>query len=519
MTGSKTGKHSGKIIGYSNGKGASFVPNKPFDEGETVSVTTPFYVTGGVGGRFSFHVGVAGPNHLAPVPTSMSKPKVQSFVSAPTLHPADTAVVTDNGPATGDLFTSPDGVKNLDGNEIDDQDGNLVYYDPTSANTDDFRVQTYQGKPALTWWQGNIVLPGYGRGADIIADSSYHVIKRVYAGNGLSADAHEFLLTNAGTALITAYAPVKADTTAAAGGVKSGDVLDCVIQEIDLKTNRVMFEWHALDHIPVEDSYVPTTTATVPWDFAHVNSVQPYGNGELLVSSRSAHELLTISRTTGVVHQRIGGRHPTVSEPSAASTHSQHDAEPHADGTITVFDNGAGAGANMHRTSRGLVLKLSGNKLKIVKTLAAPDDQLAYSQGNVQTLADGYLVDFGSTGSIVDYNSDGSVRRDMHYQPMVQTYRAFKTAWHATPTTLPSLAVSKTPTGSTAFVSWNGATEIASWRILTGPDANHLTQVATAAKSGFETTIPTATTSGLLYAVALDANGMSLGESTGQPIQ
>jgi hypothetical protein len=48
---------------------------------------------------------------------------------------------------------------------------------------------------------------GVGVGQDIIANSSYQVLKTISAANGLSADLHEFQLTPWGSALITAEYP------------------------------------------------------------------------------------------------------------------------------------------------------------------------------------------------------------------------------------------------------------------------------------------------------------------------
>nr|WP_242613713.1 arylsulfotransferase family protein [Herbihabitans rhizosphaerae] len=47
---------------------------------------------------------------------------------------------------------------------------------------------------------------------------------------------------------------------------------------------------------------------------------------------------------------------------------------------------------------------------------------------------------------------------------------------------------------TTVFASWNGATEVVTWRVLAGPAADQLKPVADAAKTGFETA--TAATTG-----------------------
>ena len=66
-------------------------------------------------------------------------------------------------------------------------------------------MQQLDGEPVLTWWQGTITVHGFGLGVDVIADSHYTTIAEVRAGNGYQADLHEFQITPAGTALLTAY--------------------------------------------------------------------------------------------------------------------------------------------------------------------------------------------------------------------------------------------------------------------------------------------------------------------------
>src|SRR5581483_3355705 len=104
------------------------------------------------------------------------------------------------GPQQGPLQNGP---------MIIDQNGDLIWFKPLPPRIEatDFRVQTYQHKPVLTWWQG---YPGAGSGVgdDMIYDTSYRHIATVHAADGLRADLHELTLTPRGTALITVYYPV-----------------------------------------------------------------------------------------------------------------------------------------------------------------------------------------------------------------------------------------------------------------------------------------------------------------------
>ena len=217
--------------------------------------------------------------------------------------------------------------------------GTLVSFKPHANREEatDFRVQTYQGRPVLTWWQGRLV-GGEGRGEGVIYDQHYRPVRRVRAGNGFSADLHEFELTPQGTALLLSYDRVKMDLRAY-GGSRDGTVVDGVVQEVDIATGLVLFEWHSVGHVSPKDSMAPAPKGSEAWDYMHLNSVALDGDGDFVVSARRASTVLKIDRATGRIVWRMGGKSSTLKMGPGTSFHLQHDARPHPDGTITLFDN------------------------------------------------------------------------------------------------------------------------------------------------------------------------------------
>src|SRR5256714_11134681 len=145
--------------------------------------------------------------------------------------------------APGYIFIAPKLGQTAQGPEIVDGQGRPVWFHP-GAEATDFRVQSYLGKPVLTWYQS---------GVDYIVDSSYHLVASVHAGNGLDLDGHEFALTPQRTGLVTIFRGVPIDLSSI-GGPKDGIVVDGIVQEIDVATGRVLFEWHSLDHVPLDES-------------------------------------------------------------------------------------------------------------------------------------------------------------------------------------------------------------------------------------------------------------------------
>ena len=136
--------------------------------------------------------------------------------AAPTAPPPVTILSSQPNIGQGDIFVSPFGDSSTyaNGPEILDSQGNMVWFQPAPAGEEaaDFRTQTYLGQPVLTFWQGT-GLGGLSSGTDYIYNDHYQQIAAVNAGNGLSADGHEFLITPWNTALILSYTTATADLT------------------------------------------------------------------------------------------------------------------------------------------------------------------------------------------------------------------------------------------------------------------------------------------------------------------
>jgi hypothetical protein len=410
------------------------------------------------------------------------------------------------------------------GPEILDDHGQVVWFGPVpGSNTrpkdarphaTDFRVQTYRGKPVLTWWQGLSFL-GHGDGAYMIYDSSYHKVAEVRPKHGVQGDEHEFTVTPRGTALITFYRPVPHQDLSSVGGPKDGTLLESGVQEIDIATGRVVFEWHSLGHVALAESYAkpdPKHPAAA-FDYFHVNSAADEPNGDLLVSARNTHALYEISRKTGRIVWRLGGKRSDWKMAEGTLFAWQHDARRQPDGTITIFDNGAAPA--VEKFSRVLRLRLhpKTKTVTLVRALAHPKKLLSGSQGDGQFFADGHVfVGWGANPNMTEFDAKGRVVFDAHWTKGSDSYRAFRFRWVGRPTTPPTVVAS----GSgqvTAWVSWNGATEVRQWRLLAGSSRSALEPVTTVGKGGFETRIRARVGGGFLAVEALDASGNVLGRS------
>ena len=510
-SGSQSGSHPGVLRAYSTGTGESFLPKKPFRSGEKVTVKA---TVNGASVSTSFTVAHQAPVSQKQFPLNPGDSKaIQHYVSAPSLTPSTVRITTPAKPgaAPGDLFMAPYQGKGTPGPMIAEQDGSLVWFKPlpSGESATNMQVQQYQGKPVLTWWQGRILEVGFGQGVDEIYDTSYRHVATVKAGNGYHADLHEIRLTPEGTAWTDDFDPIEMNLSSHKG-LSDGVLTDSIVQEIDVKTGLVMWEWHAMGHIPLSESNNPAPKYHYPWDYVHINSISPGTSGDVLLSSRNTWALYDVDIASGAIRWRLGGSHSSFRQGSGTRFYWQHDAEWQPGGLISLFDNGSTP--PKEKQSRGLLLKpdTSSHTVTLLKALTNPSKTLlASSQGNTLSLAGGgWLMGYGGLPNFTEYDSSGHVVLDGTLGKNVQDFRTYLAPWTATPTTRPSVAVKS----GTVYASWNGATQVASWRVLAGASADALAPVASGARSGFETAIKAS--GGPYFAVqALDGSGNVLGTS------
>ncbi len=448
------------------------------------------------------------------------------FVTRPDLRPPKVHLDTPaSGTAPGSVLMTPttpypDKVDELlqGGPMIIDDRGRPVWFVPDRPGSVsmDLKVQQYRGEPVLTWWSGEMVVPpGYGRGEVTIADRSYRTVATVRAGNGLQADMHDFVITPRDTGLLVSYHDRRWDLRPI-GGAVDAVVTEGVVQEVDIPTGAVLFEWHSLDHVGVEESLEPLPKdPRQPWDYFHINSVEVDGDGHLLVSARNTHAVYRIRRDNGAVVWRLSGKNTDFRMGEGTVFEWQHDARRLPDGTITIFDNGAAA-AGKDR-SRGIVLRVdeTARTVDLVREDRRPEPVLSPNMANYQVLGNGHaFVGWGGADGFTEFGPDSSVRMDGRLPTGMASYRAFRLPWTGFPVDEPAVTGAVDSEGTTVVhASWNGATEVAGWRVLAGRNKQALTPVRQVSRDGFETRIEAATREPFVAVDALDATGGTLGTS------
>lgn len=366
-------------------------------------------------------------------------------------YPAGTASAAGPPPLTvltpganncnGDIFLAPmsstGGYSN--GPEIVTGTGTAAWFHPLPAGDAayDFRTQTYLGQPVLTWYQNG----GAGGPGGVIYNDRLQQIATVHAGNGYGMDLHEFLITPWNTALIPARGVTTANLTSI-GGPADQKVDADLVQEIDIRTGRVLFQWNAADHVPYSDSHEPLpSSASQPWDWFHINAVHLDADGNLLVSSRHTWTVYKVNRYTGQVAWQLGGKRSSFTARAAPGQVLdsageifawQHDPESLGHGLYTVFDNEGGVGQPLLPYSRAVIvhLDLRTHVATLVRSLKQPEGKVAGFAGNVQTTRNGdFFVDWGALPYMSEFSPSGTLRFNAELPSGSLTYRAYRLPW------------------------------------------------------------------------------------------
>ncbi|KAK1752928.1 ASST-domain-containing protein [Echria macrotheca] len=402
--------------------------------------------------------------------------------------------------------------------------GDLVWsgYGIYSIWSTNFQAGRWKGKDVLFSFEGDHNAGyGHGHGHVTIMDQHYETIRELRAGNHKLVDKHEFHIVNEETGLIQIYQPVPRDLTAWGGSPEQQWIVNAIIQELDISTGRLLFEWSSLDYVSPDEAVLPLNpgqagsgyNSSDAWDYFHINSVDKDAAGNYLISARDACAVLKINGTDGSVIWRLNGKRSDFTVDDDAKFCFQHHArwlaqDDHVE-VISLYDNSAhgsehGTGREVHTAefSSGKIVKLDTRKwtAHLVQGYYPPKGYklLSKSQGSTQVLASGnVLVNWGSEGAVTEYKASGEVVFHAYMDSGdlakgVENYRAFKYNWTGLPNEEPAIvALSREDgTGTTVYVSWNGDTETAVWRFFEVTDAyGSRSFLGEAERTGFETAL------------------------------
>ncbi len=455
-----------------------------------------------------------------------------SFVSAPRLHPPKlkTTMRTKTSQLAPGFFLVAN-FKNIGrkvpmvgqpGPLILDRNLQPVWFQPIGVNAlaANLRTQTLSGgQPGLSWWEGKITKTGQPEtGKVVVVDQHYHKVASITGKKGWIVSLHDAVVIG-DNIVVTAY-EVEKKNLSKFHGARNGRLLDCAVQTYSLKTGALLSSWDAADHVPLSQSQQRAPkSAKEPWDAYHLNSIFPVdGGSQLLVSMRNTWAGYLIDVASGKISWTLGGKHSTFRISKPAQFHWQHDIQIQSGNIVSVFDDNccgmtpSGDFLNANGPARGLVLRLnmSRHTASMVSQYKHGKKFVVAFLGNTDLLPNGNVtIGWGSNPFFSEFSRSGKLLLDVAWPRPDESYRAYTEPWVGEPTTKPSIAVRK----STVYASWNGATEVVRWRVLTGNSASSLKPVATKTKTRFETTFKLSHSAKAYEVEALDAQGNVLGTS------
>ncbi len=269
---------------------------------------------------------------------------------------------------------------------------------------------------------------------------------------------------------------------------------------------------------------------------SHMNSVEKDVDGNYLISSRHTCALYKISGKDGSIIWQLNGMKNQFAFEGFNNTFSfQHHARIRSQNEtttiISIMDNASSgvpvADPNMTSAySAGLIMAVD-NATMVVTLLweyhLPSGGVISTSQGSVQPLnslnSSNVFIGWGAQPLISEFTEDGECIMLGQFganNSLADNYRAFKVDWVGNPDSTPALwtFANSTGTPTTFYVSWNGATEIANWRLFGRViGSNVSTVLGTAAKDSFETTFVADKYYDCGHAEALDRDGVVLGVS------
>ncbi|HLI01323.1 MAG TPA: arylsulfotransferase family protein [Acidimicrobiales bacterium] len=491
-------------------------------------------VAGAAGGPLAALAGGradAAPEPIKPLfgRTPASPPNYRRFITRPDLRPPGVTVETTSGfpysstqpgyifvaPRVAPGGTLPPGMQ--PGLLILDLRGDTVWFQPQTGTGKDpfsFGVQSYQNNSVLAWFEGTVGDGFAVSGEYVLADTSYKEIAR-FSASGYPSDLHEVRLASHGTALVTAYQT----------GVKEGSSTLIVghAQEIDIATNSSVWDWPCYPHVPTSASYTGTSG-----DYFHINSLDVWpgddepGHRKILISSRNTGAVYLVDQITNRILWRVGGKSskvPSFRLGRGVPFAYQHDARALADGSgFSLFDDASAPSPEPYSSGKVITLDQRNMTATLRHQYFHTDGQLKVgSQGNCQLLPNGgHVVGWGAARSFSEFRASGNAMNaemilDGLFPPGVESYRAYMFDWHADPPQSELRLVVKPSGGTghfTGWVSWNGATRVAAWRMNAGPSSHSMEVITTVAKRSFETAINFTRVGAKAFRVAaLDSSG------------
>jgi len=445
VSGSTSGSHEGQLRLSDDRQTLTFQPSTPFAYGETVTCRIGAGLatdTRGLIPPASITFTIAGPER-----GTLGDPPILADEEIPPPPPAGTpptrliglasvALAADSLPqdfpiiraavygktAPGRLFVTDFrlGIPVSSYLMILENDGTPFFYRQVRGPTLDFKKHP----------DGRLTYFDAAAGRFYALNAHYDVIDSFRCGNGYSTDSHDLALLPNGHAVLMSYDRQVVDLSQIVpGGRIDARVIGLILQELDRDKN-VVFQWRSWDHFQITDVVSHDLTAKSV-DYVHGNSIDVDPDGNLIISSRHMNEVTKISRTTGDILWRLGGRNNQftfINEPISFS--HQHCARRLPNGHIILFDNGNFRTPEFSRAVEYAIDEVQKTATLVWQYRHNPD-VFTVAGGSVQRLSNGNtMIGWGtSSPTLTEVGADGSLVSELTFESGVGSYRAFRFEW------------------------------------------------------------------------------------------
>jgi len=434
VSGDVSAVQHGSVVLSDDQRTVIFKPDVPFAEGEKVTVTVVSSEDGlqMLAALYIFSFTVAKGDRMLSVAEMMhfEMPKqvenlhktAVDILGGETIEPV-VKVFSKGEPAPGKIFLScfsQDSTKNY--LFILNNDGTPVFAQHHSKNCFDFKVQP---TGQLSYY--DIQYTNFA-----VMDSGYHIRDRIAAGPGLFTDIHELrLLPNHHALLIGTLGRQKDMSKLVAKGDSKAFLVEFVLQELDSSKN-IVFEFRSWEHYNVLSTTQPLTDTLI--DYIHPNAIELDSDGNILISCRHLEEITKVSRTTGEVMWRWGGKHDDFRWDDTLHFSHQHGIRRLSGGNLILFDNGNVIHPGF---SRAVEYTMDESKKTVRKAWEYRNSPDFYSvaMGDVQRLQNGNtFIGWGliwdSTQTASEIDAAGKKIMEVVLPPGCHSYRCYRFDWN-----------------------------------------------------------------------------------------
>ena len=258
-------------------------------------------------------------------------------------------------------------------------------------------------------------------------------LRRLVGTEGSIVDGHEYRELGNGNVLLDTYVPETADLRRV-GGPRRATIVSAEVQEVD-PAGKVLWHWSSRGHIALSEtgrwwhsvlSNPRRRLQREAFDPVHINSIEPRGQSEVIVSTRHTDAVYGIDRKTGEIDWKLGGS-PTgkslrvVGDPATKLLGGQHDARLDRYGRLTIFDNGK----DRPRRPRVVFYRLdpAAGKAVYEGQLNDPEVKRSHCCGSARELpGGGWLVSWGDNKLVTGFDRQGRIAFRLHLP--APTFRA-----------------------------------------------------------------------------------------------